>query len=85
VPHTCLVRWTPGLGAKREEPRVLRWLAVTKLAEDGGTVTDDLELRPLEMTRRAQASDEAAILRLIVGGGAVTMAHCCAPNDRRLA
>jgi hypothetical protein len=50
-----------------------------------GTVTDDLELRPLEMARRAQASDEAAILRLVVGGGAVSMAHGRAPNDRRLA
>jgi hypothetical protein len=42
VPHTYLIRETPGDGVERQEPRVLGRAIVTELAEDEGAVAHNL-------------------------------------------
>jgi hypothetical protein len=84
LPFLCSVvgeTTTTRLSVQAQKARVLRGLVVAKLAEDEVAVTDDLKRVPVMVARRAESCDETAVLRLIVGGSRMSVAHRRASYD----
>jgi hypothetical protein len=55
---------------------------VTELAEDKRAISDHLEVGPAVVRSRLQPRDQSVVFRLVVGCGAMRLAHGRAPNQR---
>jgi hypothetical protein len=65
VAHAEQIREASGLRVEAKEPSVL-----AHLPEDERTVADHLEVWPAVRSRRAETSQQALVLSLVVVGGA---------------